>query len=368
MLMTTPSDVVGCLRVVGGLEIMGGTRKKRDIKLITDYSVTIKITLWGKLGEMFDPSSFKKDGVPYVVIVTSTAVKQFQGEISFCTTNASKLYINLDDTFVTSLRERFTPISKEVEILENPIVMKPDPEKEMFINRMNVKELIEADWSENLEECIVTVRAKIVGIDNHYGWYYVSCKSCLKKAIPKDGDQMMCSRCEKIIDYPLMLFKIHIKVTDGTSSTTFVLFNMVSERLLDMSAKKILNNFSASQRDVPIELEALVGKDLVFKLRLNHYNLRDGFANYTVIDIFNPKEYLEKAYESTKKLKAQNVSDGSLGVPGFASNVSKRGKQVVSDDETRDEVAGGTGSVCTKKRRNLIADEDEESTTVADPA
>lgn len=55
-------------------------------------------------------------------------------EISFCTTNGSKLYINLDTPFVTCLRDRFTPISKEVEIIESPNLNKRDPEKEMFIN------------------------------------------------------------------------------------------------------------------------------------------------------------------------------------------------------------------------------------------
>lgn len=148
---TILSDVIGCLCAVGRLEIVGCGWKKRDIKIITDYSVTSKITLWGKLGELFDPNLYKKDGAPYVVVLTSATVKQYQGEISFCTTNGSKLYINLDTTFVASLRDRFTALCKDVEIIESPNFSKPDPEKEMFVNRMSVKELVEAHWSEELQ-------------------------------------------------------------------------------------------------------------------------------------------------------------------------------------------------------------------------
>ncbi|KAM6572689.1 hypothetical protein CsatA_016769 [Cannabis sativa] len=76
---TILSDVVGCLCSVGDLEIVSGGWKKRDLKVITDYSVTSKITLWDKLAEMFDTNVYKKDEGPFIVIVTSTIIKQFQG-------------------------------------------------------------------------------------------------------------------------------------------------------------------------------------------------------------------------------------------------------------------------------------------------
>ncbi|XP_024044216.1 replication factor A protein 1-like [Citrus clementina] len=74
---TILSDVIGSLCGVGDIEIVGAGWQKRDIKILTDYSVTTKITLWGKLGEMFDPNLYKKDEGPCIVIVTSTTIKKF---------------------------------------------------------------------------------------------------------------------------------------------------------------------------------------------------------------------------------------------------------------------------------------------------
>ncbi|XP_060967284.1 uncharacterized protein LOC115700265 [Cannabis sativa] len=76
---TILSDIVGCLCGVRDLEIISGGWKKRDLKVITDYSITSKITLCGKLAEMFDMNVYKKDEGHFIVIVTSTTIKQFQG-------------------------------------------------------------------------------------------------------------------------------------------------------------------------------------------------------------------------------------------------------------------------------------------------
>uniref|UniRef100_A0A3Q7IX57 Uncharacterized protein n=1 Tax=Solanum lycopersicum TaxID=4081 RepID=A0A3Q7IX57_SOLLC len=54
-------------------------------------------------------------------------------------------------------------------------------EEEMFLNRMDIKELLEAEWSCELQEYIVTVKSKIIEIHNYFGWYYISCNVCSKK-------------------------------------------------------------------------------------------------------------------------------------------------------------------------------------------
>ncbi|XP_060963173.1 replication factor A protein 1-like [Cannabis sativa] len=77
---TILSDIIGCLCGVGDSEIIGAGWKKRDLKIITDYSITSKITLWGKMAEMFDTNMYKKDEGPIIVIVTSTTIKKFQGD------------------------------------------------------------------------------------------------------------------------------------------------------------------------------------------------------------------------------------------------------------------------------------------------
>ncbi|PHT36137.1 hypothetical protein CQW23_23837, partial [Capsicum baccatum] len=74
---TVLSDVVGCLYEIGDIENCGSKGKTREIKIITDYFEKVKITLWEELGDKFAPSLYNKDVVPYIVIVTSTTVKEF---------------------------------------------------------------------------------------------------------------------------------------------------------------------------------------------------------------------------------------------------------------------------------------------------
>ncbi|XP_062085732.1 uncharacterized protein LOC133791836 [Humulus lupulus] len=260
-------DVFGCLCAVGDVEIVGGGWKKRDIRVLTNYSVTSKITLWGNLGETFNPDLYNKD----------------DGEVSFSTTSASKIYINIQIDYVTSLIERFSTISNGVKTIASSNMNKTTLEEDMFVNRMIIEELLQADWSGELKEYIVTLRGKIIEIDNSFGWY-----------------------------------KIHIKVMEKTANTTLVLFNVVAEKLLDTSAHKLFNELSSNNNDVPAEIQNLCGKDFVYKLRLNDYNLKEGLENFTVSKDphnANDLEDFDGDYQKKKKRRNQMV-DGHDEVGG----------------------------------------------------
>ncbi|PHT98934.1 hypothetical protein BC332_32082 [Capsicum chinense] len=215
---TVLSDAVGCLYEIGDIENCGSKGKIREIKIITDYFEKVKITLWEELGEKFDPSLNNKDVGPYIVIVTSTTVKEFCGEVSFFTTHASRIYVNLDIDYVRSLVQKFTTMSTEVQIIER--------------------------------------------------------------------------------------YKIHVQVEDNTEKTTFVLFNDVAEKLLDTSAHKLFNKLSSlDNNDVPSHIQSLCGKDFIFKLKLNSYNLKEGLENFTVSKFWIADEKLELQDKLMKEKK-----------------------------------------------------------------
>ncbi|XP_052290936.1 uncharacterized protein LOC112497129 [Citrus sinensis] len=324
---TILSDVIGSLCGVGDIEIVGAGWKKRDIKILMDYSVTMKITLWGKLGEMFDPNLYKKDEGPYIVIVTSTTIKKFQGEVNFSTTSASKIYINLQIDYVALLIEGFSTVSNVVQVIESSNVNKITFEEEMFLNRMSIKELLEADWSSQVKEYIVTVRAKISEIDNSFGWY-----------------------------------KIHIKVMDKTAETTFVLFNHVAEKLLDTSAHKLFNRLPLYSKDVPIEIQSLCGKDFVYKLKLNDYNLKEGLENFTVSKLFTPDEKLELEQELKKEKNNTNHENVEIYERKEGHSQEMDPHDILSNN-LEDSVGDfhGTNAGRNRKKKNQITDDDEVS-------
>jgi len=98
-------------------------------------------------------------------------------------------------------------------------------------------------------------------------------------------------------------YKIHLKVTDTTGDTTFTIFNVVAEKLIDTSAHKLFNKLTTANNDVPVQVQSLCGKEFVFKLRLNHYNLKEGLENFTISKLWIPDDNLEVQYKLRKEEK-----------------------------------------------------------------
>ncbi|KAK9157699.1 hypothetical protein Scep_004273 [Stephania cephalantha] len=100
-------------------------------------------------------------------------------------------------------------------------------------------------------------------------------------------------------------YKIHLMVKDTTGTTTFVLFNKQDENLFDTSANKLISCKSEQHPNtLPIQISNLCGKTFIFKIKLNNYNLRDGFENYCITKVFHVNETIESSYKTqlTKKV------------------------------------------------------------------
>ncbi|XP_074343846.1 uncharacterized protein LOC141683052 [Apium graveolens] len=74
----------------------------------------------------------------------------------------------------------------------------------MFINRMTVESLVGATCAGELQVKVVTLKATITAMNNRFGWYYISCKSCVKRGTLRDG-VYICNNCKKPIELPLAI-------------------------------------------------------------------------------------------------------------------------------------------------------------------
>ncbi|KAL1809803.1 hypothetical protein ACET3Z_026793 [Daucus carota] len=331
--------IVGCFTGFEGIETVRGGSKKRDIQILTDYSVNSTITLWGKLGEQFDPSLYTQDSGPYVIVVSSVTVKRFrQGSLTFATTSASKVYVNPEVDYVSSIKERFSALSIQAKPIEGAPAAKPTPEEEMFMNRMNVDTLVQATNAGEMKVTVVTLKATITAINSGQGWYYIACRSCVTKAELKDG-VYVCHSCGPL-DYPLALYRVRAEVQDATGTTTVVIFNYPAENLLDTSAKKLLGKMRPGDDSLPKELNTLLGREFVFKLKLDKYNLIEGLQDYRVSTVFYPVEELEALY-AEKEARNKSAAAGQSGSPSSSANVraidNKRKRKLSCSDEDDDE-------------------------------
>ncbi|PHT44634.1 hypothetical protein CQW23_13792 [Capsicum baccatum] len=74
-----------------------------------------------------------------------------EGEVSFFTTHASRIYVNLDIEYVRSLVQKFTTMSTEVQIIERSNVNNISIEEEMILNLMDIEELFHSEWSPEIQ-------------------------------------------------------------------------------------------------------------------------------------------------------------------------------------------------------------------------
>ncbi|KAK4721440.1 hypothetical protein R3W88_011673 [Solanum pinnatisectum] len=180
-------------------------------------------------------------------------------------------------------------------------------EEAMFVNRMTVSELLDSDWSYNIEECMVTRRAQITEIDTFFDWYYICYNG---------------------------------------GKTTLDLFN-----------------------GQPSQTEALCSKEFVFKLKLSKYNLKEGLENYTVTKIYLPDEQLELQHRINKDKKFNNeyafYSIGKTQNGRYATTTCPecRSSHTYTSKENAGEGEGTSSSNIRvnarklKKRRKFLIDE-----------
>uniref|UniRef100_A0A3Q7IGZ1 Uncharacterized protein n=1 Tax=Solanum lycopersicum TaxID=4081 RepID=A0A3Q7IGZ1_SOLLC len=271
------TDVVGCICGIGDRESVG-----------SGINVT-KITLCGGLWRRILPVPIPpRESGQYIVIVTTTTVKEFRGEITFSTTAASKTYVNLPMANVTSLIQKFATKTIQKQIIESANGRNIPIDEAMFENRMT---------------------AQIAEIDNFVNWHYISSNLCNNKIEPTDCVYRY-HKCGKKCDFPLR-YKIHIKVKVNGGEANLVLFNGVAEKLLDTSAFKLLNRSTHDDKDVPSQIESLCSKDIDQLLKKEIAKSQEHVAEGSHNN--DSEEYLDEGKGEMKDINAPNEwkSDGS---------------------------------------------------------
>ena len=86
-------------------------------------------------------------------------------------------------------------------------------------------------------------------------------------------------------------------MSDITNNTTFVAFDKEAQKLLNISASLLLQKQDYLNFEVPPAIQNLCGKEFLFKIKLNEYNLKEGLENYSISKIFTPDCKLEMDYK-----------------------------------------------------------------------
>ncbi|XP_065632142.1 uncharacterized protein LOC112008489 isoform X2 [Quercus suber] len=320
------TDVIGILESIGIVEEINSNdrlTKIRKIRLLLEEKRYVQTNLWGKTALQIDDDVYKSNRDPFIVIVTSTIVKTYKGEYHLSSTCATKLYINLDIPEVTRVRDK----------LHNTIKGSPrvaDGELPLH-DRKTIAELKDLEWNSKTQDMVVTCQAKIVNVNNRCGWYYNACHKCKKKVKPSKG-VLWCEHCKVEPKSAVPRYRIQTKVEDETGSTTFILFDRESEKFISKTAKELaeMKEKDLNDNSLPWEIGNIVGKECLFQLRLDKYNLKHGREDYTVSRIFEP----DISHKQNASYEVEIQKENKYAFVGKSENHNSFNNQLIEVSET----------------------------------
>ncbi|KAM7530685.1 hypothetical protein LguiB_034095 [Lonicera macranthoides] len=247
----------------------------------------------------------------------------FRGQINLSTTSASKIYFNLDIPEVTEFMQMYDGnVNRKINAASEPI------------KHMTIVEILSLHSDSDSEEVVLICKAEITSIDTHKGWYYDSCQQCCKK-VTKLESSYICENCKTNEVLPIPRYKLHVQVQDETGKTTFVMFHREAEKILEFPNSQIFNseNINLEDRGLPIVLNKIVGKTFLFHFKLNRFNLRLCYENYTVTKIQTP---LTSSSDTNYK-QVKNEAEGP--------------QKTIEDVESPTKAAEQAGMSSTSKRK-----------------
>ncbi|CAL4993475.1 unnamed protein product [Urochloa decumbens] len=281
------SDVIGLASCIGHIEeaqTCYGISKIRDIFLrIEDERV--KVRLWGEKVNLISEES-----TGCVVIITSTTVKKMK-EYSLSSTSATKIYIDLKIPQTTKIQKSY---SAQENIIEERICeshLKGTLEEQMLYNRRTLQEITEIICESDNQEKFYTAKATIRSINTADEWYYIGCDVCNKKVVKTDNN-LYCSKCEKEPKKTSPRYKLKLEIDDSTTTMSCTMFDSEAKKLIKQPASSLIDTEYGDIKDKTNVIQKICGKTLIFQFRLDDYNLKFGYPDYTIHRIFllNDKE------------------------------------------------------------------------------
>ena len=87
-------------------------------------------------------------------------------------------------------------------------------------------------------------------------------------------------------------YKLKLEICDHTATTTCTMFETEAKKLIKQSARFLIDRDDCDIHEQAEKFQKICGQRLIFQFRLNDYNFKYGYQDYTVHRIFfmDPEE------------------------------------------------------------------------------
>lgn len=90
---------------------------------------------------------------------------------------------------------------------------------------------------------------------------------------------------------------MHVIVSDATAHAGFTIFDKDTQKLLTTTAPELLTVQDGDCKMFPPILQNLCNRTLIFEIKLNDHNLKEGWQQFTVTKTFTPNAFLEEQHQ-----------------------------------------------------------------------
>ncbi|GJW20637.1 replication protein A 70 kDa DNA-binding subunit C-like protein [Tanacetum coccineum] len=284
---------------------------------------SIKVTLWGALGDVLVEKKSKQAGMCPIVL-TSANAKYYNNKLYLSSSSSTLIFYDADIPAVKALMT-------------------------------------------NMPTAIFHCKVRIANVRTRKGWNFPSCggENCKKGATRRLG-QFWCESCNKSVEFPVLRYRLELDVADDTANAVVVMFDEPATTLVGCSAESIMEDDDESsddQSNLPPALANLIGTTHTLEIKSHTYYEFGTFESFTCWTIVLTEGVAESASSSTldavgatesPKLKSL-TRDPSVPTPSKPSEERPTKRIKIEDSESEDKGDTAMHPVDKKKR-----DSDEE--------
>ena len=281
-------DVVGVCRQVGNMIKINSKEqnrelKKRDISVVDDSEVEVTITLWNDHASSFNGEEGSS------IVLKKARVSDFQGR-TLTTSSRTMIQVDPNLTIANGLKGWYNRRRLDLQVAKLTL-----NNQKVLTEYTNLGSITKEKILTSAQKVLFTYTKAFVTQIGRVTIYLACPDGCKKKLIEMNDGFFRCDKCNKATNQAEKQMIINLAVTDATTSTWIIAFNLEAEKIIGMSTEQADELKKENYDKFQSTLNQLHFKSLVFKLR-------------SKVNCFKEKAKIRSYVISTKSLDITNYS------------------------------------------------------------
>ncbi|GJQ96333.1 nucleic acid-binding, OB-fold protein [Tanacetum coccineum] len=197
---------------------------------------SIRVTLWGALGDVLIKKKSKQAGMcPIVLTLANT--KYYNNKLYLPSSSSTMIF---DDADIPAMKALITNMPASGEKSKKLYV----PVDHSAPREGTLENLLL--WARNRKNDV-----RIANVRVRKGWNFPSCggENCKKGSTRKLG-QFWCESCNKSVEFPVLRYRLEFNIIDDTANVVVVMFDEPATTLVRCSAESIMEDDDEVRVDI----------------------------------------------------------------------------------------------------------------------